>query len=254
MGPPQSLLRHAPEVADYSWLTSALCQCVDSQECLASHNDGDEAEEEDEHPVVGHHLHKFWRFITDTLLDYVPQLDPSGHAPCSIMLASLDHSFQEEHRSCTIDLQVQSALPLGPLLLGVQSFLDHYLLGHCAEDPVYDVSGSLTALKLSHGNWLERECGFCLTQPKMFGYDPQSYRVWALKQHWESYLVVPPVGDHDFPQFSSLSPFDLHPTVKASMVNYQLKMLSYMDYTLAVGLRSIYAIGTDATDSAACKR
>ena len=51
-------------------------------------------------------------------------LTPSGHAPCSIALALLDWSFEEVCHSHTIDLQVKSALPLIPLLLGVQLYLD----------------------------------------------------------------------------------------------------------------------------------
>ena len=95
-------------------------QCVDSQERSASQHEGDEAQYEDKHLVVRHRLRSFWRFVLDTLLDYVPQPDPSGHAPCSIALALLDCSFEEERRSRMINVQVESVLPLSPLLLGVQ--------------------------------------------------------------------------------------------------------------------------------------
>ncbi len=88
-----------------------LRQWVDNQECTASQHEGDKAEDEDEHPAVRQHLHSFWRFVTDTLLEYIPQPDPSGHMPCSIALVSLDLSFEEERRSRMIDVQVESALP-----------------------------------------------------------------------------------------------------------------------------------------------
>ena len=63
------------------------------------------------------------------LPDYFPWLDPSGHAPCSIALASLDHLFEEECRSQMIGMEVELALPLGWFLLGVQSFLGRHLQG-----------------------------------------------------------------------------------------------------------------------------
>ena len=56
--------------------------------------------------------------------------------------------------------------------------------------------------------------------------------------------------DHDFLQFALLPPSDLHPTVKELMVGEQLKMLSYADYALAVGLHSTDAMGAGAGDSA----
>ncbi len=83
------------------------------------------------------------------LLDYVPKPDPSGHAPCSIALASLDHSFEEKRHSCTVDVQVDLALPLSPLLLGIQTFLDQHLHSCHEEDLIYYLSESLTAFKLS---------------------------------------------------------------------------------------------------------
>ncbi len=61
--------------------------------------------------------------------------------------------------------------------------------------------------------------------------------------------MVPPVVDHDFSQFSALPASDLRPTVEESMVGEQLKMLSYADYALAVGLRSTDATGAEAADS-----
>ncbi len=130
---------------------AALHQWVESQERTASQHDGDEPEDEDERLAVKRHLHSFRRFVTDSLPDYVPQPDPSGHAPCSIALASLDRSFEEERCSHAIDVQVESALPLSPLLLGVQTFLDRYLQGRREEDPIYDLSESLAAFKLWAG-------------------------------------------------------------------------------------------------------
>ena len=67
-----------------------------------------------------------------------------------------------------------------------------------------------------------------------------------------SHLMVPPVADHNFFQVSMLPPSDLHPTVEESMVGEQVKMLSYKDYALAVGLHSAAAMGTGAADSADC--
>ena len=120
---------------------------MDSQEHLASHAEGDEAEDEDEdeNPTIRCRLYCFQRFITATLLDYVPQPDPSGHVPCSIRVACLDCSFEEEHRSCTIDVQEKSALRLSPLLA-------RYLQGQREEDPVFNLSESLVAFKLSQGD------------------------------------------------------------------------------------------------------
>ena len=69
--------------------------------------------------------------------------------PCSIALVLLDRSFEEERRLRAIDVQVEAALPLSPLLLGVQSHLDRHLQGRHMEDPIYDLSESLTAFKLS---------------------------------------------------------------------------------------------------------
>ncbi len=63
----------------------------------------------------------------------------------SIALASLDSLFEEDRRLCTIDVQVESALPLTSLLLGAQSFLDRYLQGCHEKDPIYDLPESLTA-------------------------------------------------------------------------------------------------------------
>ncbi len=128
---------------------AALCQWVDSQEQSASQHEVDEAEDKDKHPAVRCRLRSFRRFVTDTLPDYVPQLDPSGHAPCSIALASLDRFFEQERRSRAIDVQVESALLLSPLLLGVQSYLDRRLQGRREEDPIYDFSESLAAFKRS---------------------------------------------------------------------------------------------------------
>ena len=167
MGPLQSSAGRVPEATNYDRLTSdedqytkalvtslqeelaALRQCVDNQEHSASHHEGDEAEDQDEHPAVRGHLHSFWCFAMDMLPDYVPQPDPSGHMPCSIALVLLDLSFKEEHHSCTIDVQIKSALPLSLLLLVLQSFLDRYLQGQREEDPVFDLSESLAAFKLS---------------------------------------------------------------------------------------------------------
>ena len=170
---PFSLAGHTPEVAEYSWPTSDGDPCtmalvaslqeelaglhlgVDSQECSASHGEGDEAEDDNERPAVRRRLWTFRRFVTHMLLDYVPQPDPSGHAPCSIALASLDRSFEEERCLCTVDMQIESALPLSPLLLGVQSFLDRYLQDRHEEDLILDLSESLAAFKLSRGDPLE---------------------------------------------------------------------------------------------------
>ena len=66
------------------------------------------------------------------------------------------------------------------------------------------------------------------------------------------YHIMPTVGDHNFSQFSVLPPSDLHPTVEESMIGEHLKMLSYADYALAVGLRSANASGAKAADSADC--
>ncbi len=76
----------------------------------------------------------------------------------------------------------------------------------------------------------------------MFGSNSQSYRVWASKQQRESYLVVPSVADRVFSQFSALPPSDLRPTGEESMVGERLKMLSYVDYALAIGLHSVDAM------------
>ena len=125
---------------------------------------------------------------------------------------------------------------MSPLLLGVQSFLDRHLQGRREEDPVYDLAESLASFKLSRGDRPEREQSFRLTQPKIFGCNPQSYRVRASKQHRELYFVVLPVVDHDFAQFSMLPSSDLRPSMEESMVGEKLKVLSYADYALAVGL------------------
>ena len=156
----------------------------------------------------------------DMLSDYIPQVDPSGHTSCYIALVSLDCSFEEECHSRTIDVQVESALPLSPFLLGIQTFLDRNLQGRHEEDLIFDLSDSLVALKLSPEDRPEHERGFCLAHPKMFGCNPQSCRVRASKEQWESYLVVPPVVDSS--QFSAFPTSDLRPTVEESMVGEQL--------------------------------
>ncbi len=97
---------------------AALRQRVDSQERSVSQHHRDEAEDEDKCPAVKLRLPSFRCFVMDTLPDYVPQPDPSGHVPCSITLASLDRSFEEGHRSRTIDVQVESAPPLESPLVG----------------------------------------------------------------------------------------------------------------------------------------
>ncbi len=125
MGPPQSSAGHAPEVAIYSqpaldgdrcttalvaslWEElAALCQRVDSHKRSASQHDGEEAEDEDKHPAVRRCLRSSRCFVMDTLPDYIPKPVPAGHAPCFIVLASLDRLFEEEHRSCAIDVQVK---------------------------------------------------------------------------------------------------------------------------------------------------
>ena len=61
---------------------------------------------------------------------------------------------------CTVNLQVESALPLSPLLLGVQFYMDRYFQGCREEDPVFDISGSLIAFKRSCCDQPEREHGF----------------------------------------------------------------------------------------------
>ena len=60
----------------------------------------------------------------------------------------LDCSFEEECHSRAIDVQVELVLPLNPLLLGIQTFLDWYLQGRRAEDYLYDLSESLVAFKI----------------------------------------------------------------------------------------------------------
>ena len=57
--------------------------------------------------------------------------------------------------------------------------------------------------------------------------------------------MVPPVVDCDFSQFSLLPPLDLHPIplVEEIMVDELLKMHSYVDHTLSVGLHSADATG-----------
>ena len=62
--------------------------------------------------------------------------------------------------------------------------------------------------------------------------------------------MVPPVVDRDYSQFLALPTSDLRPSVEESMVGEKLKMLSYADYALAVGLHSLDATGAEATDSA----
>ena len=84
------------------WL-AALRQRVDIQERSPSQNDGDEAEDKDGCLEVRCHLHSYWLFITDLLLEYIPQSDPSGHSKCSIALTSLDRSIEEECHLCTIE-------------------------------------------------------------------------------------------------------------------------------------------------------
>ena len=192
MGPQQSLAGHISKVsrlasdgdrhtmalaASLQEELAALRQRVDKQECLASQHEGDQAEDEDECPPVRCGLRSFRGFITDTWPDYVTQLDPSGHMSCSIAMVLLDLSFEEEHPSCTIVMQVESTLPLSPLLLGVQSFFERHLQGQREEDPIYDLPESLVVFKLSRGDRLEGECGFHLAQPKMFGCNPWSYKV-----------------------------------------------------------------------------
>ena len=78
---------------------AALHQCVDNQEHMASQHEEDEVEDKDERPAVRRHLRSFRGFVTYMLPDYVPQLDPSGQAPCSIAPALLDHSLEEERPS-----------------------------------------------------------------------------------------------------------------------------------------------------------
>ncbi len=56
---------------------------------------------------------------------------------------------EEEHRSHIIDVQIESALPFSPLLLGVQSFLDSHLQGWRKKDHIYNLSEFLAAFKLS---------------------------------------------------------------------------------------------------------
>ena len=57
--------------------------------------------------------------------------------------------------------------------------------------------------------------------------------------------------DRDFSVLppSVLPPSDLSPTVEESMVGEQLKMLSYADYVLVIGLHSVDATGAEAVDS-----
>ena len=86
----------------------------------------------------------------------------------------------------------------------------------------------------------------------MFRCIPRSYRVRASNQHRELYPIVLPVVDCDFSQFSVVPPSDLHPSVEESMVGEQLKMLSYADYALAIGIHSTDATGAKAMDSADC--
>ena len=61
----------------------------------------------------------------------------------------------------------------------------------------------------------------------------------ALNYHQESYLVVPPVVDRNFSQFSTLPASDFSPPDEESMGGEQLKMLSYGEYALAVRLHSV---------------
>ena len=64
-------------------------------------------------------------------------------------------------------------------------------------------------------------------------------------------MVLPEV-DQDFWLICALSPLELQPSAEESMVGEQVKMLSYEDYTIGVGLRSMDATGavTDTADRA----
>ena len=62
--------------------------------------------------------------------------------------------------------------------------------------------------------------------------------------------MVLPVVDHAFSQFSSFPPSDLRPTVEESMVLEQVRMLSYTDYSLAVGLVGLCSADTTSTKAA----
>ena len=73
----------------------------------------------------------------------MPQPVSLGNGLCYIALASLGSSFKEGG-SCTVDTQVESVLPVSPLLLRIHSYLDHYLQGRWEEDPVYYLSESLS--------------------------------------------------------------------------------------------------------------
>ncbi len=97
------------------------------------------------------------------LLPQAPPLPKHAHlAPCTAGSTNV---------LVIIDMQVKLALPLSLLLLGVQAFFDRYLKGQHEEDPVFNLSESLSAFKLSQGDRLEHEHGFLLTQPKMFGWN-----------------------------------------------------------------------------------
>ena len=76
----------------------------------------------------------------NTLPDYVQWPDLLGHGSCSITLASLDRSFEEECCSHMVDMLKESLLTLPPLLIDVQSYLDPSLQSCCEEDPLYNLS------------------------------------------------------------------------------------------------------------------
>ena len=57
------------------------------------------------------------------------------------------------------------------------------------------------------------------------------------------------MADDDFGQLSALPQLKFWPSAEESMVGEQLKMLSYADFALAVGLCSADPTGDEATDT-----
>ncbi len=247
--PPSPDRQTAALVASLRQELADLRQRVEEQDARSSARQAEEdAGEEDERPAVARRLRSFRRFVTESLPDYVAQPDPADSGSCSLALASLDRSFEEDRRSRAVDQMVESALPLSPLLVGAQQALDRHLQGRAPDVPLYSVSEPLSSFRLHRGDKAEQDRGFKLAAPRMYGCNPRSYKIRASRDHELGYLVAPPIIDRDFARFSTLSPAELRPSVEETLLCEQMKMLSYGDYAMAVGLQSADVSGADAAE------
>ena len=211
-----------------------------SQEAAQARNeDAGSDDEEVEKSASKRRMRAFRRFVGEILPGYVPQPDPDTLGSHGIALSNLDASFDEERRATKVEHLLDSALPLSPLLGGIQNHLDRFLQGSELPQQLYCLDRPLSEFNLSRSSRGELDRVFKPGAPQVYGCNTLRYRVRASQDSPQSYLIAPPVPDRDFALFAASTPSSLKASLEEVMLREQLGVLSYVDYALAAGLSAV---------------